>query len=406
VCADWAHTIYSAPEFWTSIPVTFGTTARFVGFQLGLTAKRPLSVYLYLKPFHLQRRPLGFTTDIPLFDFTDFLRIVIPLVLAEFGRVQRLTIFCETQHIWRRLMSRLSTVAATGLRQFALTIPASHFHGLPVPPNLIDSPMAFDAADRLTELRVSGTACLWSEPAMYRSLTSLRLLQLRNSTPLHWPLMVDILRAAACLELLQISHVRCANAENSPLIKLPNLTDLYITYMDLSTLIPISRLSLPKLTTFHLHVLSDTVQPFMTRFSSLLAHVRQAEIYLVHFTQDDVLSVLGALTHVKVLDIVRSRPRLFEHSLELLHAKRVRLAFLTELRIGCNPDDTEISSFLLSQSASVPDCALSAVSDATDMVRQWRLEGSEVSQRMVLLNLPGVRIEDEWAVYERRRSNM
>ncbi|KAJ7902445.1 hypothetical protein B0H13DRAFT_2335494 [Mycena leptocephala] len=402
VCPTWATTIYSTPEFWQSLPLTLATCPRYARFHLDKSLNMPLSVLLHLRPFTVAQRRLGFKTDLTMSPTPAFMATILPIILPVFGRVQRLTVICDTHHIWRSVMARLATKPASGLVRLAVTFPPNHLLALPAPMALSPAPAGFCSISRLTEMRISGTACVWTTPSTYQNLTALRLLNLRRAAALQWPVLSMMLQAASGLRLLELSQVQLIGGANIPPLQLNHLTDLYITYTEHTCLAPLAALSVPNLHTFRLHALSDVVQPFLASFAQLLAQVRNLELYLMYLEDADVSAVLQAMPQLERLDIAQSRPRLFDICLSLLQTGAVNLPRLTDLRIGCSPTAEAVDSFLFSSDPGRPRL-LCAMSKAAGMAQQYYLVNDGVAIRAVAMAVDGERIEDEWAVFEHRR---
>ena len=131
----------------------------------------------------------------------------------------------------------------------------------------------------LHELRLSFAPVFWNELNVYRNLAALRLCNLSRSRSVDWAAFAATLTQTTDLRLLELSRMDWRDLPTDiPLISLPTLTDLHITFDADVSIMPLVHLRMPSVSLLHLHLLRDNLDCFNYVFRPLLSGIRYLKV--------------------------------------------------------------------------------------------------------------------------------
>ncbi|KAJ7500706.1 hypothetical protein B0H11DRAFT_1908583 [Mycena galericulata] len=335
----WHQVAYSTSRLWTSLLITPATSLSCVTSTLEHTGKWPLSIYLRLGWSDTRRTAKDVCAD------------VLPFLVTNFARVQRLVIDCHLSD-WDLIANQLGTADTVGLHRFSVI-----FH---LPGRMLDDtpyhaifPVPFQSYHHLRELNIERAPTAWTSTGAFARLVRLRLVNLGRPMRISWAELAEALDATTCLTVLEVVNVECSDIDSSQRVFLPGVTELTMEYQRVETVDAISLLDLPGLRSLNLRsYFAEALGYLVEKLKGLLGHAQYAQLLLVGCNSEDFDHLLGAMPDLIKLDITGCNFSLAQSTLKLLNVPSFDLPKLLEFKTSAALREAEVTEIINAGSAS------------------------------------------------------
>ncbi|KAJ7131659.1 hypothetical protein C8R43DRAFT_956885 [Mycena crocata] len=324
VCKDWQAMVEGCPSFWVLVPVTRNTKSDFLASTLQRSKSRHISVFLHCHPLEdLPRRICEWMKQsVTPGSIEQFCGDILPKLYPHIHRVSSLTVNCWVLADWHRVWSCLDSLKNMRLRTLALCVSRWKRRDLK-PPFWCSSP--YPSEDTISELDLRGVPCAWGSVVMISRLTVLRLGQLRAPLEIRWCSLVHFLAKAQMLEVLEFNRLEPVEMDANlpvalPIVVLPKVRRLEITYRRAQTVEAVGRIVFPGLRQLFLAVddiPSASISHLAVRWSNLCHNVVLAGFKI---PQCDAVDVDRLLTLMPSLGTIQVHPASTDFERYLLSA--------------------------------------------------------------------------------------